>query len=84
MIPSLYSAIKIHPWVSIISQTRKGSLTQLNAEMKKSYAEQTAALDVKAGLGTHPGEYEKLKLCHNLKRVEMRTKKDKKQQTVYQ
>lgn len=52
--------------------------------MKKSYAEQTAALDVKAGLGTHPGEYEKLKLCHNLKRVEMRTKKDKKQQTVYQ
>lgn len=50
--------------------------------MKKRYAEQIAALDVKAGLGTRPGEYEKNK-THNLKRVEMRTKKkEKTQQTV--
>lgn len=66
MIPSLYSAIKIHPRVSIISQTRKGSLTQLNAENIKRCAEQREALDVKAALGTHPGDYEKLKFCHNL------------------
>lgn len=66
MIPCLYSAIKIHPGVSIISQTRKGSLTQLNAEMFKRCAEQREAFDGKAGLGRCPGEYEKLKFCHNL------------------
>jgi len=64
MTPSSYSAIKIHPRVSIISQTTKGSLTQLNAEI--NITERREALDVKAGLGTHPGEQEKLKFCHNL------------------